>query len=196
MRPERLDRLVLLAAAALICVLAWQNRALRREVRVLAARSSEPYLGMYLPTVPATSLDGASLVLGAPAGDFQILYFFTPSCGHCEASAATVAALASRLASSGRPRAQVIGLGHGDDGELRTYAAAHGFAFPVAAVSDRRTLALFRAGAVPLVVVVAADGRVHHAHVGRFDSERAIDDVLAAMARSLASHPHPTGARS
>ena len=82
----------------------------------------------------------------------------------------------------------LIGVGNAAVGELLGYARGQSFGFPIASITEQRTLALFRASIVPLVMVVDRNGRVHHAAVGTFDSEAKIDLVLAAVrGRTLSS---------
>ena len=69
-----------------------QNRQLREERQWFVARTTEPYLGMYVPQIAVTALDGATHMLGTPAAQFQVLYFFTPNCPYCKRSAPSVAA--------------------------------------------------------------------------------------------------------
>ena len=69
--------IALLAASILVALLGWQNRGLRKERDWLTDRVSYAYPGMYVPALEVRSTSGADLELGAPRGDFQVLYFFT-----------------------------------------------------------------------------------------------------------------------
>lgn len=175
----------LLISALLVAVLAWQNRGLRSELAILYQRVSEPYPGMWVPDVAARTLDGAPVALGAPSDAPQVLYFFSPTCPYCRQSVPMVKRLAQTLASDA-PRARMYAVA--DAGARKTGVEAiaghvrdQGFAFPAVALSDRRALGLFRANAVPLVVVIDPGGRVRHAHVGVLSDEGDLEDILNAV---------------
>ncbi|WP_197076471.1 TlpA disulfide reductase family protein [Luteimonas sp. FCS-9] len=177
----------LLGACALVAVLAWQNRELREERRWFVARTTEPYLGMYVPKVEATTLDGASHVLGAPDGAFQVLYFFTPTCPYSRRSLPRVADAARRIAETHGPDAQLLGVCHCTPAQARAYAAEHRLPFPVTTLTDRRHVMLFRARNVPATLALDRDGRVRYARVGAFDTKERVQDLLAALRRTDAS---------
>lgn len=170
-----------LAAAFLIVVLSWQNRALRRERRDLEARVRQPYPGMFVPSLTAAGIDGAPIGIATAATDLQVLYFFFPGCPHCAASSSTVNALAERLARETGGEVPMIGVGNAGPDDLRAYAEAQKLAFPIASLAELRTLALFRATAVPLVLVVDRNGRVHHSELGEFVRVDQVEAVLAAV---------------
>jgi peroxiredoxin len=170
-----------LAAACLVVVLAVQNRGLRAERAALEARIRQPYPGMFVPQLTAAGIDGAPVGIATADTDLQVLYFFLPGCPHCAASATKINALAARLARDTGGQVPLIGVGNGSAAELLPYARDQRFAFPIAALADQRTLALFRASAVPLVLVVDRNGRVHHSALGAFDSDAKLEAVLAAV---------------
>jgi peroxiredoxin len=149
----------LLAACALLVVLAWQNRQLREERRWFVTRTTEPYLGMYVPKIAATALDGSALTLGVPAGDYQVLFFFTTTCPYCKRSAPTVVQAAQRLAAQGG-RVQVLGVCQCSPDQTRRYAIEHRFPFPVTTLTERRALMLFRARNVPSMLALDRDGHL------------------------------------
>ena len=171
----------LVAATALVVVLAQQNRALRAEREWLVERSLHAYEGMWLPQIAATDLDGASLTLGTPTGDAQVLYFFTTHCPYCRRSSAAVSELAATLVRERGVRAQLIGVSLDDAQASGAYARTQGFDFPIAVIADRRTLMLFRAREVPLLLVVGRDGRVRHRQLGAIDTREEVESVLAAV---------------
>ncbi|WP_185816726.1 TlpA disulfide reductase family protein [Xanthomonas sp. SS] len=177
--------MALLAACALLAVLAWQNRQLREERRWFVTRTTEPYLGMYVPKIAATALDGSALTLGVPAADTQVLFFFTTTCPYCKRSAPTVVQAAQRLAEQGG-RVQVLGVCQCSPDQARRYAIEHRFPFPVTTLTDRRALMLFRARNVPSMLALDRDGRVRYARVGVFDTTERVQDLVAAVRRTEA----------
>lgn len=178
-----------LIAGGLVVVLAIQNRALRRAHAALAARTTQPYPGMFVPHIPATSVHGATVALGQPAAQAQVLYFFSPSCAFCTASTPRVNAIASALPAG----VELVGVANGASDDVAAYATAQRFTFPIVAMRDQRTLALFRAAKVPLVMVIDRNGRVHHATLGALDRDEEVEAVLAA-ARTSSTTTNPPGA--
>ena len=176
----------MLAACALLVVLAWQNRTLREERRWFVTRTTEPYLGMYVPQIAATALDGSALTLGVPVADAQVLFFFTTTCPYCKRSAPSVVQAAQRLVEQGGGRVQVLGVCQCSPDQARRYAIEHRFAFPVTTLTDRRALMLFRARNVPLLLALDRDGRVRYARVGVFDTTERVQDLVAAVRRTEA----------
>jgi len=179
----------MILAAALVVVLAWQNRGLRADRDWLSDRAHYAYPGMYVPEIGVDSLQGAKIALGSPAGDFQVLFFFNETCPHCRASAPAVSALAPVLRDAFADRVALIGICECDDAAARRYADAQRFDFPVASLRDRRALMLFRAQNVPLLLAIGRDGRVRHAVQGTFSTQAQRDALLAALRRS----PRPPG---
>lgn len=179
MRRFPVTAVALVLALLLVGVLGWQNRTLRAERDWLVERAAHPYYGMYVPVAELRDLDGRPVRPGAPAGDFQILYFFNARCPHCRDSAPMVRELAARAGRLGG--VEMIGLGNGDAAEIAAYADEHRFDFPVATLRDRRLLSLFRGNSVPLVLLLGADGRVLHSQLGTLDTMDQVGSLLAAM---------------
>lgn len=166
--------LALLATAAMVVVLGWQNRDLRAQQQALAERAEQAYVGMTVPAVPARSLTGAPLTLGEPTFGAQILYFYTTGCPYCRASIPAINAVAARAGGA------LVGVSPDDTEALRDHALISGFAFPIARLDDR-TRALFRADDVPLVLVIDRGGIVRYRHLGQLTGAE-VDDIVAAAA--------------
>lgn len=176
-------------ASALIVVLAWQNRGLRADREWFSDRSHYAYPGMYVPEIPVTSLQGTKIALGSPARDFQVLFFFNETCPHCRTSAPAVSALAPVLRDTFADRVALIGICECGEAEARRYGEAQRFDFPLASLRDRRSLMLFRAQSVPLLLVIDREGRVRHAVQGTFSTEAQHEALLAALRQP----PSPAG---
>jgi thiol-disulfide isomerase/thioredoxin len=198
MSTERLVRTAsvagLAAAAVLVAVLAQQKREVLEENADLRLRAATPHVGLQLPPLPAVTLDGDSVVLGAPlAGRRQLLFFLNTTCPFCEATVPMWIEVASRVAGSDGTRTDVYAVSL-DDAELMTaFVMRHRFGIPSVVLDDRRFVRLFRANFVPLTIVVGDDGRVRHAHVGVIDSAEVMDGIVAAATRdrALATAPDP-----
>lgn len=178
---RHLPLVALAAAAALVVVLARQNRELRVEQVALIDRATLPYAGMWVPAVNATSVDGAALRIGEPGrGGAQLLYFFTTTCQYCRASVPALKQVAARLAAPGAQPVAMIGVSDEPAEPTRAYAAGHALPFPVASVPERRVMGLFRSRTVPLLTVVNADGRATYTRQGALQGAAAIDSVVSA----------------
>lgn len=179
---RRLPLIALAAAAALVVLLARQNRALRVEHAELLDRATLPYAGMWVPSVPASALDGAALRVGEPGpGGAQLLYFFTTTCQYCRASVPALRAVAARL---GAP-VTMIGVTDDPAEAARRYVREHALPFPVASVPEKRVSGLFRSRTVPLLTVVNADGRATYTRQGVLEGAAAIDSVVNAARAAL-----------
>lgn len=185
--------IALLAASVLVALLGWQNRGLRADRDWLTDRAAYAYPGMYVPVVETTSLDGAELALGAPAGERQILFFFNHTCKYCRASAPTVAETARAIRQEFGDRVAMIGVCQCDAAQAAAFVRAHGFDFPVALLNAPRELMLYRARGVPLLLAIDGEGRVRHAVQGVFDTREQVDGLLAELRRKDAPPRPPTG---
>ncbi len=171
--------IALALALASLAFLVWQNRGLRQDRAELERRTTQPYVEMWLPEIWTKTLDGVPIRLGTPPDRYQVLYFFAPDCADCQRSAASARELAQRLNRD--PRVQMVGVANGARDAVRRDVARQEFRFPVAVLSDRRALGLFKANALPLLLVADADGLVRFWHVGAIENRAVSDDALAAM---------------
>lgn len=176
----------------LVVLLAWQNRGLREERDWLSDRALNAYVGMYVPKVATADLQGRPVTLGEVPADFQVLYFFTPQCPYCRASSPMIRALAERIRANAKGRIEMIGVGNDGDATVRDYAREQQFDFPIVATQDRRTVMLYRARSVPLVLVIGPDGRVRHSQLGAIDAMDQVGSILAAMRQDARSAATPS----
>lgn len=134
------------------------------------------YPGMYVPVRGATTMAGDSIVLGDPGvGRRQLIFFLTTSCPYCRASLPAWKRLAEDAGRLGR--IDVVGVGFESTRRLSEYAGEHGLSFPMVALDDRRTAALFRAHRVPLTMIVDQAGRVLLTRVGELVLDSSVDSV-------------------
>lgn len=176
----------LLLSCALVTALAWQLRTLRQERRDLVERVNDPFIGMYVPQVALSGLDGQPVMLGRPRADYQLLYFFSTTCPHCRASLPMLKTIAAQVPTASAGRAELIGVASASTADAQAYAREHGLRFPIAATTDVRTAMLFRAHSVPLLLVIGADGRVRYSRIGVIDEPQDLRAVLAALEPSPA----------
>jgi peroxiredoxin len=172
---------VLLLLIGSTVVLARQNRRLVRDNGELFERATRPYAGMVVPIVPAVSLQGDTVSLGAPAlSERQVLFFFTTTCPFCRSAMPVWRSLARQATANSRARVYGVALDSADT--LAAYVANAGLEFPVVRRSDPRFLHVYRSKAVPLTMVVNDSGRVLYARFGVLDSLTHFDSLLAILA--------------
>lgn len=171
----------LVGAALLVVVLGIQNRALRADRAALRRQAMLPHAGMVVPTFRGVTLDGDSVTLGAStAGARQLLFVFDTSCPYCEEALGAWDAVAERVLR--RPGVSVYGISLDSAAVTRQYAARHGLRFPVVTFPELKLVALYRASAYPLTLVVDDGGRVLHARLAPLRTAAAVDSVVAALA--------------
>lgn len=183
-RPPYLLWAALALATALVVALGWQVTRLREDQRWLADRVSQPYVGMFVPQMSATALDGRPVSLGQPRGRRQVLFFFTTTCPHCRASLPQLKLAARELREHGD--VELIGVAFAAPAQAAAYAREHDLDFPLVARDDRRTAALFRARRVPSLLVVDGDGLVRYRHVGALTGKTPLQELLQAATPSRA----------
>ncbi|MBT2746905.1 MULTISPECIES: TlpA disulfide reductase family protein [unclassified Lysobacter] len=166
-------------ATALVLALGWEVGRMRADQRWLVDRVTQPYVGMYVPKVALTSLDGQTRELGQPRADTQVLFFFTTTCPHCRASLPQLKRAAGQL-RAGSSGTELIGVAFATPAQTAAYAREHGLDFPLVAHDDRRTSALFRARKVPSLLVIGRDGRVRYQHVGAINDKQTLRELMAA----------------
>lgn len=191
-----LPHVALAAAAVLVVVLGRQKSALVDENSRLRERILSPYPGMYVPSFRTATLDGAPVVIGeAPAGARQVLFVFTTTCQYCKATLPAWKRIAaeSRTAEGGKPA--VLGISLDSVDVTRKYTADHKLTYPVAQLTDPKLIAMYRAGSVPLTLVLDEQGRTIHSRVGEISTPAAIDSVITAVRWKPAPPPAaaPTG---
>jgi peroxiredoxin len=173
--------MALIAMLAMIALLGWQNRSLRQDRDWLVDRANRPYLGMYVPIVETRTIEGAAVAIGRPDSDRQILFFFNHTCPYCLSSAPTVADTARLLRSEFNGRVGMLGVCDCTQAQAVEYAARQHFDFPVIAMQDERTLALYRARTVPLLMAIDREGRVRHTITDVFDSKEQVQQLVAIL---------------
>jgi len=165
-RVARLALLIALAAAAvLILALARNKQSLEARYGELVARIQHPYAGMYVPVVRGPSLHGDSIVIGkAGAGERQVLFGLSTTCGYCDASLASWESITAQLAEESGAR--VFGVSRDSLEATRAYVEDHGLSFPIVTLTEPRIRALYRLQAVPQTLILEGEGRVIYARLG------------------------------
>lgn len=172
----------LLVAALLIVRLSVELRTVTGDYTELLERLRSPHAGYMVPTFETETVAGERVTIGeASPGSRQLLLIFDTACPYCRASLPAWREIAGTIRSQER-RIAVLGLAvDEEDGPIRAYRQEHGFDFPVLRFPQPKLRRLYRATAVPLIVLLDSDGRVLYSRLGVLDEPAAIDSVLAAL---------------
>jgi peroxiredoxin len=179
-------------AAILVVILAMRVRTLNRVNEDLYRRLSRPHAGMFVPAFSSSTTDGGVVSVGSPRAGRQVLFVFTATCPYCRASIPAWTRIGADLEAA-RGRGAAVGVSLDPPDTTRAYATRHALRYPVAVFPDGRTAALYRAGSVPVTMVVDSTGRVVYARIGELNEGPAADSVRAAA--GLAATPMPARPR-
>lgn len=183
---ERIGRLLpaiaLTAAAALVVVLSLKVRDLNDRYSKLSERAFRPYAGMFVPTFQASTLEGAPVTVGeSPGAGRQVLFVFTTTCPYCQSTLPAWREIKASLDTVRSVPVAVYGISLDSAAVTRGYAAKNRLPFPVVRFPQDKLTALYRAGSVPLTVVLDEEGRMIHSHLGELKGRAAIDSVLTMV---------------
>lgn len=177
---------VALLLSVLVIALGWQNRQLRQINEQMATQLQDMRLAAHglelgsrpdalaLRTTQQTFVD-----IGGAREVPQILYFFSTACRYCLASVPQLQQIAAARGNS-----ELVGVGMPPYDQLADYAGKHALRFPIAIDNEAAASTRYRATVTPMLMVLAADGRVAYKHVGQLDAQ-----VVQAAVASLAPRP-------
>ncbi|HEX8696231.1 MAG TPA: TlpA disulfide reductase family protein [Longimicrobium sp.] len=185
----------LVAAAALVVVLGKQKRDLVSQVETLRQAIREPRPGMFMPTFNTSTLDGRPVTVGSlPAEGRQVLFVYTTTCPYCLSTIPAWKRIASIADTIQRPRAQVFGVSLDSVDVTRQYAERHALPYPTIRFPEDKLVAIYRAGSVPLTLVLDEHGRTIYSRLGELKGEAAIDSVISAVYWRPPPRPQPAPA--
>lgn len=176
-----LPHVALAAAAVLVVVLGRDKRSLLDENTKLRERISAPYAGMYMPSFQTATLDGAPVTIGEAPGTRQVLFVFTTTCKFCKATLPAWQRIAAEARTPDGQRPAVLGITLDSVDVSRKYVADNRLPFPVVRLVDDKLVSMYRAGSVPLTLVLDDKGRTIHSRLGEISTPEAIDSVIAAV---------------
>ena len=176
----------LLAATALVVVLAQQKRALISEVeqtrRQLRQAATEPIRGMYVPAFQATTLEGTPATIGEVQGEGrQVLLMYTTTCPYCLSSLPAWKQLAATADTLTGVQASVYGVSLDSAHVTRQYIDRHRLPYPTVRFPSVKMAGMYRAGSVPITLVLDEQGRTIYSRTGELKEPAAIDSVIAAI---------------
>ncbi|HVH12989.1 MAG TPA: TlpA disulfide reductase family protein [Longimicrobium sp.] len=197
-----LPYLALAAAAVLVVVLGQQKRDLIEQVEKaqldLRRATTEPLRGMYMPAFNAPTVEGDSATIGQLAGEGrQVLLMYTTTCPFCLSSIPAWKEVTAAVDTMTGMRATVYGVSLDSADVTRQYITKHGLPYPTIRFPDSRTAGMYRAGTVPVTLVLDENGRAVYTRTGELRDRAAIDSVIAAIQwrpapRDSAAAPQPT----
>jgi len=177
----------LAAAAVLVVVLGQQKRDLIQQVEAtqlqLRRATSEPMRGQFMPSFTARTVDGdTTATIGElPAEGRQVLLMYTTTCPYCLSSIPAWKQVTAAVDTMTRVRAAVYGVSLDSVDVTRQYITRHGLPYPTVRFPSDKVAAMYRAGTVPLTLVLDEQGRTLYSRTGELRETTAIDSVIAAI---------------
>lgn len=182
-----LPYVALAAAAVLVVVLGQQKRDLISQVEEtqlqLRRATMEPTRGMYMPAFQAAPLEGgAPATIGElPAEGRQVLLMYTTTCPYCLSSIPAWKQITSAVDTMTSIQATVWGVSLDSVDVTRQYITRHGLPYSTVRFPTDKVAAMYRAGTVPVTLVLDENGRTIYSRTGELKEKIAIDSVLAAI---------------
>lgn len=187
---DRLFRILpyaaLAAAAVLVVVLGQQKRSLIEQVEQtryqLREARTTPIRGMWLPAFQAATLEGQPATIGEIQGEGrQVLLMYTTSCPFCLSSIPAWKQIKAVTDTMTSIRAAVYGVSLDSVTTTQAYIAKHQLPYPTVRFPDEKIAGMYRAGTVPITLVLDERGRAIYSRTGELKSRAAVDSVLQAI---------------
>jgi peroxiredoxin len=181
-----LPYIALAAAAALVVLLGVQKHSLIKQVEdtqvQLRRARTEPLPGQYMPAFTAQTLEGGTATIGQlPAEGRQVLLMYTTSCPFCLSSIPAWKQITAAVDTMKGTHAVVYGVSLDSVDATRQYITKHGLPYPTLRFPDAKVSSMYRAGTVPVTLVLDEQGRTIYSRTGELKEEIAIDSVIAAI---------------
>ena len=181
-----LPYIALAAAALLVVVLGQQKRELITQVEKaqldLRRATTEPLRGMYMPAFQASTLEGGSATIGElPAEGRQVLLMYTTTCPFCLSSIPAWKQVTAAVDTMTGTRATVYGVSLDSVDVTRQYIVKHGLPYQTVRFPNGKVAGMYRAGTVPVTLVLDEQGRTIYSRTGELKAQAAIDSVIAAI---------------
>jgi peroxiredoxin len=181
-----LPYLALAAAAVLVVVLGQQKRSLIKQVEQtqyqLRQARTEPMRGMWMPAFQAPTLEGQAATIGEVPGEGrQVLLMYTTTCPYCLSSIPAWKQIKAATDTMTSIRAAVYGVSLDSVDVTRKYIAQHALPYPTVRFPDEKVAGMYRAGTVPITLVLDERGRAIYSRTGELKDPAAIDSVMQAI---------------
>lgn len=175
-------------AAVLVVVLGQQKRDLIRQVEKaqydLREARTTPLRGMWMPAFQAATLEGQPTTIGEVPGDSvgrQVLLMYTTTCPYCLSSIPAWKQLKAAADTMTSVRAAVYGVSLDSVSVTRDYITKHQLPYPTVRFPNEKLAGMYRAGTVPVTLVLDEQGRTIYSRVGELKEPAAIDSVMQAI---------------
>lgn len=181
-----LPYVALAVAAVLVVVLGQQKRSLIEQVEQtqyqLRQARTEPMRGMWMPAFQAPTLEGQAATIGEVQGEGrQVLLMYTTTCPYCLSSIPAWKQIKAAADTMTSIRAAVFGVSLDSVDITRQYIAKHRLPYPTVRFPDEKIAGMYRAGTVPITLVLDERGRTIYTRTGELKSPAAIDSVMQAI---------------
>jgi peroxiredoxin len=176
----------LAVAAALVVLLGWQKRGLitdleQAQYQLREARTM-PIRGMWMPAFQAPTLEGQQATIGEVQGEGrQVLMMYTTSCPFCLSSIPAWKQIKAATDTMTSIRAAVYGVSLDSVNVTREYIAKHQLPYQTVRFPDEKVAGMYRAGTVPVTLVLDERGRTIYSRTGELKDPVAIDSVMQAI---------------
>jgi thiol-disulfide isomerase/thioredoxin len=180
--------IALLGSAALVLILAQQQRALAKAYAQLRLTSVVVRPGDFVPGFNGRTTAGDSIVVGeGPPSSRQLVFIVSKGCPFCRRTLPSWKLLAATLARDSNPGVQVVAIAIDSTRATAEYLRTSGITVPVTEFPSHKVRRLFRAVVVPQTLIVDDSGRVLYSRPGVIEGAAATDSVFQAAIRPLPS---------
>ena len=183
-----LPYVALALAAVLVVVLGQQKRDLINQVEKaqydLREARTTPLRGMWMPAFQAPTLEGQPATIGEVPGDSvgrQVLLMYTTTCPYCLSSIPAWKQIKAAADTMTSVRAAVYGVSLDSVNVTRDYIAKHQLPYPTVRFPNEKLAGMYRAGTVPVTLVLDENGRAIYSRTGELKEPAAIDSVMQAI---------------
>ena len=182
-----LPYVALAAAAVLVVVLGQQKRDLIEQVEQtqyqLRQARTEPIRGMWMPAFQTATLEGQPATIGEVQGGEgrQVLLMYTTTCPYCLSSIPAWKQIKAAADTITSIRTAVYGVSLDSADVTRKYIAQHRLPYPTVRFPDEKVAGMYRAGTVPITIVLDERGRAIYSRTGELSNQAAVDSVIQAI---------------
>jgi len=176
----------LAVAAVLVVVLGQQKRDLIEQVEKarydLREARTTPMRGMWMPAFQAPTIEGQAATIGQVEGEGrQVLLMYTTTCPFCLSSIPAWKQIKATADTMTSMRTAVYGVSLDSVNVTRDYIAQHRLPYPTVRFPDEKVAGMYRAGTVPVTLVLDERGRTIYSRTGELKDPAAIDSVMQAI---------------
>lgn len=161
---ETLLHIVLVCSVAFSLWSSFEIKRLKSEIAQTRLEFGRARIGDFVPKIQKrTVLDSKQSISAVPGGGSHYLYFFSPACPVCQASAP----YAEKIYESVKLRGgEMYGVSFMGPSETRTYLRKYRSSIPTISITDHSSIGQLRIRTVPAFAKVNSAGRIEYIHYG------------------------------